>query len=148
MKCRFEVSQSWDILFVSSYCCRYTYARNTRCFFSPWHHHKRHKLVVFSARGCVQINRMMIGCQNGKSCKLSVRIWICLCHCACGAFRGTIGVAAKKQSRAESRLQSKDCSIVFYQASVVFSSTETTFFDFFPRYFKRSEGTVSPVLLH
>lgn len=100
--------------------------------FSPRRHHQRHKLVVFSAPGCVQINRTMIGCQNGKSCKLSMRIWICLCHCACGAFRETIGVAAKKQSRVESRLQSKDCSIVFYQAGVVFSSTETTFFDFFP----------------
>lgn len=109
-------------------------------------HRKRHKLVLFFVWGCVQINCMMIGCQNGKLCKLSMRIWICLCHSTCRAFLETIAGTAKKQSEPESRLQSRDCSIVFYQACVVFSHTETTFFDFFLfffQYFKRSEGTVS-----
>ncbi len=138
-----SVFQSQDISFLFFYCCRYTSVRNTKAFFLRCL--QKRQLVLFSVWGCVQINCTMIGCQNGKSCELSMWIWICLCHSTCGAFLETIAVTAKKQSEPESRLQSRDCSIVFYQARVVFSSTETTFFDFsfFFQYFKRSEGTVS-----
>lgn len=146
MKCRFEVFFNHRTFRSCSFIAVATPLWGTQRLFFLGCRQKRHKLVLFSVWGCVQINCMMIGCQNGKSCKLSMRIWICLCHSTCGAFLETIAGTAKKQSETESRLQSRDCSIVFYQARVVFSSTETTFFDFFN--ISRGVKELFPVLLH
>lgn len=107
---------------------------------------KRQTLVLFSVWGCVQINCTMIGCQNGKSCKLSMRIWICLCHSACGGIPGNNSRHGEETIRAWVASPVKRLFYCFLSSShciLQHGDNFLWFFLFFFQYFKRSEGTVS-----